>query len=151
MKIPARRLVAPVFAAIAVSLALTGCGGSDKGPSTQQKAPATVSGDQRGILETVDALQTASRSGDGQSICADIFTAHLVHSIETAAERSCVKEVKNSLTSPDAAISVGRDIKVTGASATATIREKNDNLSKLFLLKQDGRWRIDRVVAQKAS
>jgi hypothetical protein len=147
MQIARWRTMTPGLAVLAAAIALTGCGGSDKA----QKAPATVSGDQRGILGTVDALQTASRSGDAQRICADIFTATLVHSIKTAAKHSCVKEVTDTLISPDAEISVGRDIKVTGVRATATIREHNSNLSKLFLLKQAGQWRIDRVVAQDAA
>jgi hypothetical protein len=139
------------LAVFLAAITLTGCGGSDKGSAAKPKTPATVSGDQRSILGTVDALQTASRKGDARSICADIFTAQLVHSIATAAKRSCVKEVTRTLVSPDAEISLGRDIQVTGARATATIRERNSNVSKLFLLKQDGRWRIDRVVAQKAA
>ncbi len=149
MQIPARRLVTPTLAVLAASVPLAGCGGSDKETPTEQKAPATASGDQRGILGTVEALQTASRTNDGQGICTDIFTAQLVRSIETTAKRSCVKEVSDTLVSPDAAVSVGRDIKVSGLHATATIREQNNNVSKLFLLKQDGEWRIDRVVAQK--
>ena len=149
MKNPARRLVPPALAVLAMSIPLAGCGGSDPETPAKQAAPTTVSGDQRGILGTVEALQKASRSGDGKGICTDIFTAQLVRSIETSAKRSCVKEVSDTLVSPDAAISVGRDIEVAGARATATIREQNSNVSKLFLLKQDGEWRIDRVVAQK--
>ncbi len=149
MQIPARRLVTPTLTVLAASTPLLGCGGSDKETTAGQKAPTTVFGDQRGILGTVEALQTASRNNDGQGICTDIFTAQLVRSIETTAKRSCVKEVSDTLVSPDAAISVGRDITVTGLRATATIREQNSNVSRLFLLKQDGEWRIDRVVAQK--
>ena len=149
MKIPARRIATPAIAVLATSIALAACGGSDEEPPA--KEAAAVSGDQRGILGTVEALQTASRNDDGRSICADVFTAQLVRSIEKTAKRSCVEEVSDTLVSRDAAISVGRDIKVTGLSATATISEQNDNVSKLFLLKQDGEWRIDRVVAQDAA
>jgi hypothetical protein len=133
----------------AIAFAVPGCGGSDEETSTRDKAPAAASGDQRGILGTIDALQTASRNGDGEGICTEIFTVQLVRSIETTAKRSCVKEVTATLLSPNAEISVGRDIAITGKRATATILEQNSNVSKLFLLKQDGEWRIDRVVAQK--
>jgi hypothetical protein len=149
MQTSARRLMTPVLAVLATSIPLVGCGGSDSETPGKQKPPATVSGDQRGILGTVEALQTASRTNDGKGICTEIFTSQLVRSIETSAKRSCVKEVSDTLVSPDAAISVGRDIEVDGVHATATIREQNNNVSKLFLLKQDGEWRIDRVVAQK--
>lgn len=149
MKTSAWQPATPSLAALVATVALAGCGGSDAEAPAKAKAPATVSGDQRSVLGTVDALQTASRNGDGKGICADIFTAQLVKSIVTTAKRSCVKEVNDTLISPKAEISVGRDIKVTGIRATATIREQNSNVSELFLLKQDGQWRIDRVVAQK--
>lgn len=150
MQIPARRFVKPALAVLALSLPLTACGGSDEERPAKKAAPA-VSGDQRGILGTVEALQTASRNNDGRGICADIFTPQLVRSIEKTAKRSCVEEVSDTLVSPDAAISLGRDIKVTGLSATATISEQNDDVSTLFLLKQDGEWRINRVVARDAA
>ena len=119
---------------------LAGCGGSSK----QDSAPTASSGE-RGILATVDQLQTASRAGDGKRICTDIFTRRLVASIEATAGRKCAKEVRAKLFSPAEEISVGRDIRVAGTQATATIREQNGNLSKLFMVKQSGSWRIDRV------
>jgi hypothetical protein len=119
---------------------LAGCGSS-----SDEKAAPTVSGGERGILATVDQLQTASRAGDGKRICSDMFTHRLVASIETSAGRSCAKEVRARLFSPDEEIAVGRDIRVEGSKATATIREQNGNVSKLFMVKQTGRWRIDRV------
>ena len=151
MQVSGGRVGTSALAAFAAGVALVACGGSDKSPAANTKAPATVAGNQRGIIGTVAALQTASRAGDSQGICADIFTVQLVHSIEAAAKRSCVKEIKHTLVSPNAEISISRDIQVAGPRATATIRERNGKLSKLFLLKQDGRWRIDRVVPSKAA
>ena len=46
---------------------------------------------------------------------------------------------------PDAEISVGRDIKVTGDRGTAVVREQNGNVSKLSLVRQSAQWRIDGV------
>ena len=51
---------------------------------------------------------------------------------------------------PDAEISVGRDIKVTGDHAIALVREQNGNVSKLSLVRQSAQWRIDRVIAEKS-
>ena len=130
--------------------ALAGCGSSDKDSTPAQKPQAAVvSGSERGILTTVDALQTASRKGDGRAICGDLFTPQLVKSVEAAAERSCAKEVRKRLFTPDAEISVGRDIKVTGDRGSAVVREQNGNVSTLSLLKQSSQWRIDRVVLVK--
>ena len=100
------------------------------------KPVQAVSGSERGILATVDALQTASRKGDGRTICGDLFTPQLVKSVEAAAKRSCAKEVRKRLFAPDAEISVGRDIKVTGDRGTAVVREQNGNVSTLSLLRQ---------------
>jgi len=136
------------FIVIAGVIALAGCGGDEKEPSAQK--PATVSGDQRSILATIDTLQTASREGDGDQVCDDVFTPELTKSIEEAAEQSCAKEVRQRLFAPDAEISVSRDIKVAGRRGTAVVQEQNGNVSELSFVKQDARWRIDRVTPQKS-
>ena len=110
----------PALAVLTSAAALAGCGGSEaSSPAQQAKAAASVSNQQRGIIGTVDALQAASRKGDGQRICADIFTVHLVHSIETAAKHSCATEVEDRLFTRKTEISVGRDIQVSGARGSA--------------------------------
>ena len=135
------------FILIAGVIALAGCGGDEKEPSDQK--PATVSGDQRSILATIDTLQTASRDGDGDAVCDDVFTRELSKSIEAAAKQSCAKEVRQRLFAPDAEISVSRDIEIAGRRGTATVQEQNGNVSELSFVKQDAQWRIDRVTPQK--
>jgi hypothetical protein len=138
------------LAIVTAIAALAGCGGSDdKSTPPAQKAQPAVSGSERGILATVDALQTASRKGDGRTICADLFTPQLVKSVEAAAKRSCAKEVRKRLFTPDAEISVGRDIKVTGDRGAAVVREQNGNASTLSMLKLSKQWRIDRIAPKK--
>ena len=52
------------------------------------------------------------------------------------------QEVKAKLFSPDSEISV-QDIQVPDeANATATVKETNGNTSRIYLVKQDGQWRI---------
>jgi hypothetical protein len=131
-----------------ISALLAGCG--DDEPVTPRQASPSISGGQRGVLETIDALQTASRKGDGETICGDIFTAKLARSVEAAAKRSCAEEVREELFSPKAEISVSRDIKVNGDEATATVREQNGRVSKLFMVRHEGRWQVDRVVPRRA-
>jgi len=143
-----QRPCALLILAVITAVAIAGCGGSDKRSSTGQARQQTVSGHQRGILGTIDAMQTASRTGDGRTICANLFTAHLVRSIEKSAQRSCAVEVRQKLFSPNAEISVDRQISVVGNQGTAIIREQNGNVSKLSLLQESGRWRIDRVTPQ---
>ena len=141
------------LAVVAAVVGLAGCGGSDNGSPPKASAPKpaqAVSVGERGILATVDALQTASRKGDGRAVCADLFTPQLVKSVEASAKRSCAKEVRKRMFAPDAEISVARDIKITGARGTAVVREQNGNISKLSLVRQSAQWRIDGVIPQKA-
>jgi hypothetical protein len=148
---PTRRLrPLPSLAVVLAVAALPGCGGSDKQPAPAEKPSASVSGNERGILATVDALQTASRKGNGQKVCADLFTPRLAKSVAAAAKRSCAQEVRRNIFTPDAEISVGRQIEVVGNRGTAVIREQNGNVSKLSFVKQSGEWRIDRVTPQKS-
>ena len=98
-----------ILAGLFVAAALPGCGGSDDKPT-----PGAVQADQRGILATVDALQTASRTGDGTKICSSVFTTSLVRSIEKASQRACAAEVKENLFTAGKSISAGRDITLGG-------------------------------------
>jgi hypothetical protein len=134
-----KRGLALLFAAAA----LPGCGGDDDGAQTGTQA--TVASDQRGVLRTIDALQTASRRGAGDEICRSLFTPQLVRSIEQASTRTCATEVRTRLFRPNATISVQRGIMVEGDTATAVIREQNGDTSTLHMVRQGDRWRIDRV------
>lgn len=139
-------------------VALPGCGGSDDDKGSTSTAAPAVQGDQRAVLETIDELQIASRSGNGGRVCSEIFTKSLVRSIEASSKRSCAAEVREKLFTPDASFAVQRGIRVTGATASAVVRDQVGNVSTLHFRKQAGstpeeaaRWRIDRVTPQKAS
>jgi hypothetical protein len=137
--------------AVIIGVAVAGCGGSDKKPPADQTSAAPISVDQRSILATIDALQTASRRGDGHTICDDLLTPQLVRSVEKAAKQSCAGELREKLFAPNAEISVGSQLKVVGNRGAAVIREQNGNVSSLSLLEQQGRWRIDRVTPEKTT
>lgn len=139
------RIVRSLALAGTVSVVLAGCGGSD----SPKPAPAP-SNDRREILETVDALQKASREDDARTICREIFARSLASSVESASKQSCEAEVHDSLTSPDAQLSIGRKIEIKGSRATTTIRERNGNTSAIAFLKESGRWRIERVTPVKS-
>jgi hypothetical protein len=131
--------------AAAALVALAGCGGSDESSEpTPQPTPA-VQADHRGILATIDRLQAAGRSGDGDAICGEVFTRRLAGSVAGAAGRPCAAEVRRTLSSPDLAISLERDVQVTGTRATAVIREQNGDVSALTLVREDDGWRVDRI------
>lgn len=110
---------------------LAGCGGGDS------------NSDRDAVDDVLSSLETASRDGDGARICDEIFTPKLAASVSRSAKSgNCATEVKAKLFSPDAKIDV-EDIDVGDeSSATATVKEANGNVSKVFLVKQDGQWRI---------
>jgi hypothetical protein len=121
--------------AIALTAALPGCGlgGDDDDGGSDRDA----------VEQVMTDLETASREGDGERICNQIFTPKLSDSVtESAASGSCATEVKDKLFSPETEIEV-QNIEVPDeANATATVEEANGNTSTVFLVKQSGRWRI---------
>jgi len=137
------------LALVAAFAALAGCGGGDDDAQTATQ-PAVAS-DQRGVLQTLDALQSASRRAAGAEICGDLFTPRLVRSLERASTRGCATEVRTRLFRRDDVISVQRGIVVEGTTATAVIRAGNGDVSTLRLRKRGDRWRIDRITPGGAS
>jgi hypothetical protein len=124
-----------VAVAVAVVLVTRGAGDDDAG-----------SKDAVAVRQVLTDLETASREGDGERICNQIFTpklANLVTSSSTSG--SCATEVKSKLFSPDAQIEI-QSVNVTDESnATAIVKEANGNTSTVFLVRQSGVWRIRSV------
>jgi hypothetical protein len=104
--------------------------------------------DRDAVEQVMSDLQTASREGDGERICNQIFTPKLSNSVtKSSASGSCATEVKDKLFSADTKIEVQNIDVPDGANATATVKEANGNTSTVFLVKQSGRWRIRSVAA----
>ena len=123
---------AGLLLAFAVVAPLGGCfGGGDDGS------------DSDAVNQVLTDLQSASRDGDGSRICDEIFTPKLAASVShNAKSGSCATEVKAKLFSPKAQIDVENIAVPDGSNATATVKEANGNVSKVYLVKQDGQWRI---------
>jgi hypothetical protein len=123
-----------LVAAVAVAVVVTR--GGDGGGSSDEAA----------VRQVMTDLETASREGDGERICNQIFTpklANLVTSSSTSG--SCATEVRSKLFSPDAQIEI-QSVNVTDESnATAIVKEANGNTSTVFLVRQSGVWRIRSV------
>jgi hypothetical protein len=110
---------------------LAGCGGG--GDDSDRDA----------VDDVLSSLESASRDGDGARICDEIFTPKLAASVSRSSDSGkCATEVKAKLFSPDAEIDVENINVGDESSATATVKEANGNVSKVFLVKQDGQWRI---------
>ena len=125
-------VVAVVAAALLVG---RGLGGDDSSSS-----------DQDAVRQVMTNLQTASREGDGQRICNQIFTPKLSNSVtRSSASGSCAAEVKANLFSPKTTIEIENVDVPDESNATVTVKEANGNTSTVFLVKQSGRWRIRSV------
>jgi hypothetical protein len=124
-------LIAALFAVVP----LGGCfGGSDD------------SSDRDAVDQVMSDLQTASQEGDGGRICNEIFTPKLAALVSKSAKSGkCASEVKAKLFSADAKIDVEQIDVPDDSNATATVKEANGNVSKIFLVKQSGQWRIRSV------
>jgi len=129
-----------VLAIGAIAIGLAGCGGG----AEREPQPA-VSSEQRSVLDTVDRLSEASRRGDGREICQRIFTRRLAESVSTSAKSTCTRAVRRSLPPRESSFAAGRDIRVDGDRAQANVVEPNGEVSRLYLVRQAGDWRIDRV------
>jgi hypothetical protein len=127
-----RMKTAGLLLALATVAPLGGCfGGGDDGS------------DSDAVNQVLTDLQSASRDGDGSRICDEIFTPKLAASVSRNAKSgNCAKEVKAKLFSPEAEIDVEKIDLPDDSSATATVKEANGNVSKVYLVKQDGQWRI---------
>jgi hypothetical protein len=129
-----------VLAAFAAVIAITGCGGS-----AAESGEADVA-EENAVRFVLADLQAASRDGDGDRICNEIFTPALADSVTSASHTgSCAKEVEEELFTPQARIVV-QDVEIdTPTEATATVTEQNGNTSEISLIEQSGEWRVDGV------
>ena len=132
--------VIPSLLALTLAATLAGCGGD-----TGSKSPPALQPQQASVIATIDRLQAAARRGEGERICAQIFTRRLAESIEGAARGSCARTIGRSLFSPNMTLTVGRSIRLDGNRAVANVSEQDGTVSTLSLVEQGGDWRIDSV------
>ena len=135
-RLPSIRRLTPLVAAIT----MVGCGDDvvDSGP--------TPTDEENAVRFVLADLQAASRDGDGERICNEIFTPTLADSVTAASKTgSCAKEVEQELFTPQARIVV-EDVEITApGEAIATVTEQNGNTSEVSLLEQGGEWRVNGV------
>jgi hypothetical protein len=125
---------------LCLACAAGACGGGNKKPQ-QRTDPERAA-----VARVLADLQAASRAGQGRRICNDIFTVKLANSVtRSATSGSCATEVRRKLFSPRARFTVKRVDVTDAVDATAIVTEQNGNTSKVFLVKQAGKWRIRSV------
>jgi hypothetical protein len=124
------------------ALALAGCGGGDE-PDPKNNAER-FEGDERQVAELVDRLGEAAREGDTATICDDFLTAELQARIGEASGTSCAQELEENIVSGETTFAV-ESIEVESDDATAVVVDHEDRKSRLFLVRDQGDWRITRI------
>ena len=118
------------FAIVAVlALGLSACGG------TESSKPSGTPQEQ--ITQVVDNLSTAGQRRDADRICKEILAKRLVDELKTAGG-DCVTEMDRAIkdaTDFDLTIS---QIKVTGNTATARVRQGEDGKTAVFSFVKEG-------------
>ena len=123
-----------VVALACLTLGVAGCGGDSDSDTAGEDA----------IRDLMAELETLSRQGDGQAICARLFTPKLAASVERASrDGSCPREVKRNVHTPSAVVRV-RNVELTDdRNAIARITVQRGVRNNVFLVKSPaGEWRI---------
>jgi hypothetical protein len=118
--------------------ALSACGG-DEGPNEKR-----FDGDSADVAAVVDRLQDYAREGDSSKVCSDLMTPQLAAYIARSYDTTCARRVGEQLGSNGTTITVRR-LEVEGPLASATVVERNRNVTGLAFVKRDGKWRISRI------
>jgi hypothetical protein len=133
--------VMKVLALLAL-LVLAGCGGASGGGGPSG-GDASGGKEETNVRFVIADLQAASRDGQGDRICNQIFTPKLADSVTSSSESgSCAKEVKQNLFHPRERLVVEDIELVDPTTATAIVKEPNGKTSRVSLVKQSGEWRI---------
>lgn len=128
--------------AACAALALSGCGGGDEADAKNNAE--RFEGDERQVAEVVDRLGEAAREGDTATICEDLVTAELQTRIREASGTSCAQELEENIVSGETTFEV-ESIEVKSDDATAVVVDQEGRKSRLFMVRDQGDWRITRI------
>jgi hypothetical protein len=126
------RRALPALALLVLSLA--GCSGT-------QSSKSNFNGEAGSVAGVVDDLAAAGRAGNAKKICTDILARRLVQELRSAGG-DCQSEMKAAIQdASDYDLRVA-SVKVTGASATARVRQGAHGRTATFsFVKENGGWR----------
>jgi hypothetical protein len=117
--------------AAVLALGVSACGSTESEPETPQEA----------ITQVVDNLSAAGQRRDADRICKEVLAKRLVAELKTAGG-DCVTEMDRAIkdaTDFDLTIS---QIKITGNSATARVRQGEDGDTAVFsFVKEGNAWK----------
>ena len=137
----ARRPLAAVLAGGALLAA--GCGSTTGNVSSATFAQP----EQKAVATAVKQLSTSARKKDYSAICSDQVAAPLVKRLDTArATGHCDDRMEESLRDVTATDLAVRDVRVSGATAVATVQStgtgKSEPAQRLSWAKEGARWKL---------
>jgi hypothetical protein len=133
-----RMIIPSLFVLAALAAGLVHLAGGDAGNSSR------FSGESKRVAQVVDRLAEASRDGDGDRVCNDLFTANLRISVTRASGASCAEQVTKSIGSQDAAFDI-RTVRTKGPSARVVVLDDQRRASAVYLQRSKSGWRIAAV------
>jgi hypothetical protein len=131
--------VRTAFSLCLVALVVAGCGGAARDSTKEFK------GEEQKVAAVVEALETAARDDNADTVCARLFTSGRLAILKEQGT-NCKTAVKDAFKDADSFDLTVDDVTISGNAATAKItsgtgsKEKSDTLD----LKRDGAaWKVD--------
>jgi hypothetical protein len=132
--VPASRTLALLLAAAGLA---TGCGASGSNSTTG------FTGVKKDVAQTVEDLESASRSSDEGKICRDLLAIALIDTLRTANHKSCNSAISDALDDADTFDMTVKSVTVAGTNASAVVDSKRKDTNDTFKLVKVGvRWKI---------
>ena len=117
---------------LAVLLAGCGAGGSSAGD---------FEGEERRVAQVVEDLQSAAEGRDGAEVCSRLLATRFADAL-AADGRTCAQEVDKALEDAESASLEVEAVRVTGAEAVAQVKDADDRVTRLPLVRERGGWRL---------
>ncbi|HST56256.1 MAG TPA: hypothetical protein VLJ42_10255 [Solirubrobacteraceae bacterium] len=125
-------------AALTAALVLGAAGCATTGSAGKFK------GEAHGVAQTIADLQTDATASDEQKVCERDLASTVVARLNSAGS-SCARAIDSQLSQIDSFNLTVESVKVSGASATASVkgtRAGKNRIEQLQLVKEGKRWKI---------
>ncbi len=104
-------------------------------------------GTQHAVAQTVGNLQSDVTAGEEKKICANDLAASVVSSL--GGVKGCEAAIKSQLSEVDSTEASVEAVQVSGKTATASVKNtiagKKNQLTKVALVEEGGKWKISGV------
>lgn len=109
--------------------------------ATEESSVDEFSGEQREVARLIADLGAAADEADGGQICSAVLTTQFADRLK-AGTRTCTQELDDALADADEFALDTQDVAVTGARATARVRDGEGRARVVDVVRQGTDWRI---------